>query len=107
MIHERDLGLCGGGVSEVLWFDGAMGTRGEAVRQMLSALSPLVSFCSRTEELHYPSRCHLQSFEEIRRPFLRPQSGLLVIGQWTLLFRARIWGSNRRTKSTVAGPRDP
>lgn len=44
------------------------------MRQMLSAVSPLVSFCgtkgSRTEELHYPSPCHQESFDcEYEGPF--------------------------------------
>lgn len=62
--------------SEDFWLDGVVGTRGEAVWQMLSAVSPLVSFCStqgsRTEELYHTSPCH-ESFDcKYEGPFSGP-----------------------------------
>lgn len=76
MIHERDLHCVG--VSEDFWLGGMVGTGDEAVRQLLSAVSTLVSFCSaqdsRTEELHHTSTCHHESFDcKDEGPFSTPR----------------------------------
>lgn len=112
-------GLCGCGVSEVFWFDGVVGTRGKAVRQMLSAISPLVSFCntqgSRTEELRYPSPCQRESFDRKHEgPFSGPSQACWSVATPIQVQNLGVkstdkipWEGQRWRSTAVAGLSDP